>query len=60
MRTPRFRLKCFDALIKKLDWSALPCLGGKHGALPTEVAVRAQWYLGAESISCGGLVGDLS
>lgn len=42
MRTPRFRLKCFDALIKKLDWSALPWLGGKHGALPTEVAVRTQ------------------
>lgn len=42
MRTLRFRLKCFDALIKKLDWSALLWLGEKHGAHPTEVAVRAQ------------------
>lgn len=45
MRTPRFRLGCFDALTKKLDWSALPWLCEKPGALPTEVAVRAQGYL---------------
>lgn len=45
MRTPRFRLGCFDALTKKLDWSTLPWLCEKPGALPTEVAVRAQGYL---------------
>lgn len=42
MRALRFRLKCFGALIKKLDWSTLLWLDEKHGAHPSEVAERAR------------------